>query len=138
MSDAVWLLWSRPLIDYARAATVRLQTRMRPITTTTTGRNQRTIACKIGYVITGFVYAVVAYLVSAATIALIINSTGVADLIRLSVLIQFIVGFSLSVIAYSAVTNHSLKLGMRVCYGLVVGPLFVIGGYTILSSLINL
>ncbi len=138
MSDAVWLLWSRPLIDYARAATVRLQMRMRSITTTTTGRNPLTIACKIGYVIMGFVYAVAAYLVSAATIALIINSTGVANLIRLSVLIQFIVGFSLSVIAYSAVTNHSLKLGMLVCYGLVVGPLFVIGGYTILSSLINL
>ena len=99
---------------------------------------ERTIGSKIGYAIVGFVYAIAAYQVSASIVALIIDSTQVADLIRLSILIQFIVGFTLSVIAYNIVSNHSLKFGMRVCYGLIVGPLFFIGGYTILSSLITL
>ncbi len=138
MTDVVWLFWGRAMIAYARAATMPLLIRMRPLKTTTIEHNQRTNGSKIGYIIMGFVYAIAVYQVSALIIALIINSTDVADLIRLSILIQFIVGFSLSVIAYSAVTNHSLKLGMQVCYALVAGPLFVIGGYTILSSVMNL
>lgn len=106
--------------------------------TMTIEHDQRPIANRIGYAIMGFVYAVAAYQVSASIVALIIDSTGVTDLIRISILIQFIVGFSLSVIAYSRVSNHSLKFGMRVCYGLIVGPLFVIGAYTILTSLMSL
>ena len=105
--------------------------------TMTNEHDQRPIANKIGYAIMGFVYAVAAYQVSASIVALIIDFTGVTDLIRISILIQFIVGFSLSVIAYSLVSNHSLKFGMRVCYGLVVGPLFLIGAYTILTSLMS-
>ena len=106
--------------------------------TATDEHDQNTIANTIGYAIIGFVYAVAAYQVSASIVALVIESTQVAHMIRLSILIQFIVGFTLSVIAYRIVSNHSLKFGMRICYGLVVGPLFFIGGYTILASLIGL
>jgi hypothetical protein len=106
--------------------------------TITIEHDQRAIASKIGYVIMGFVYAVAAYLVPASIVAFVINSTGDTDLIRLSILIQFIVGLLLSVIAYSTVSNHSLRFGMRVCYGLVVGSLFVIGGYTIFTCLVSL
>lgn len=90
---------------------------------------------KIGYVIMGFVYAVAAYQVPAFIVAFVIDSTGITDLIRASILIQFFVGTSLSMIAYSRVSNRSLKFGMRSCYGLVVVALFVIGAYTILTSL---
>jgi hypothetical protein len=106
--------------------------------TTTIEHDPRTIASKIGYVIVGLVYAVAAYKVSASIAAVVINSTGVTDWIRFSFLLQSIIGASFSVIAYSAVSNRSIKLGMRVCYALVVGILFVIGGYTVLTSLMSL
>lgn len=113
MIDTGWLLWSRVLLDYA-------------------------IASKIGNVIIGFVYAVAAYQVSASTAVAVINSTGVTDWIELSFLLQSIFGALISVIAYSVVSNRSIRLGMRVCYALVAGTLFVIGGYTVLTSLMNL
>ena len=68
--DAILLLWSRALLDYTKAATTWLLTRG--------GREPRTIARKIGYSITGLVFA------------------------------------------------------------LIVGPLFVIGVYTILTTLVSL
>ncbi len=106
--------------------------------TTTIEHGQHTTASKVGYVIMGLVYAIVVYQASVIIVAIIINFTGVTDLIRFSTLIQFSAGISLSLIAYGTVANHSVKLGMRVCYGLVIGALFVIGGYTILTSLMSL
>ena len=103
--------------------------------TMTIEHDQRAIASKIGYAIMGFVYAVAAYQVPATIVALVINSTGDTDLTRLSILIQITVGLLLGVVAYRTVSNHSLKFGMRVCYGLVVGILFAIGIVTILMSL---
>ena len=97
--------------------------------------NERTISSKIGYGILGFSYAVAAYQIPALAVAFVITSIGVAEFIRASILIQFVVGVSLSMIAYSLVSNRSLKSGMRVCYGLIIVPLFAIGGYTILVSL---
>ena len=40
--------------------------------------------------------------------------------------------------AYSVVSYRAIRFGVQVCFALVVGTLFVIGGYTILTSLINL
>ena len=97
-----------------------------------------TIASKIGYVIVGLVCAVAAYKVSASIAAVVISSTGVTDLIRFSFLFQSIIGASFSVIAYRTVSNRSIQFGMRVCYALVVGTLFLIGGYTVLTSLMSL
>jgi len=136
------------LLDYANAATTWSLTRMRRSALTdmtdqimkanTIEHEPRTIASKIGYVIIGLVYAVAAYQVSASIAAAVINSTGVTDWIRFSFLLQSVFGASISVIAYGTVSNRSIKLGMRVCYALVVGTLFVIGGYTALTSLMNL
>lgn len=98
----------------------------------------RTTTSKIGYGILGIIYAVAAYQIPALIVASVIASTDVTDLIRASILIQFVVGISLSVIAYSTVSNRSLKSGMRVLYGLIIGPLFTMGGYTILTSLSSL
>jgi len=106
--------------------------------TMTFEHDHQSIANRIGYAIMGFVYAIATYQVSALIVAFVIDSTHVPDLIRFSILIQFIVGISLSAIAYSRVSNHSLKFGMRVCYGLVIGYLLVIGAYTILASLMSL
>ncbi len=100
--------------------------------------DQRTTAIKVGYGMLGFIYAVVAYLIPALIVALVIASTDIADLIRASILIQFAVGISLSVIAFSIVSNRSLKFGMLVCYGLIIGTLFLFGGYTILTSISSL
>ena len=97
--------------------------------------NGRTIPNKVGYGILGFIYAVSAYQIPSLAVTFVINSTSVADLIRASILIQFIVGVLLSVLAYNLVSNRSLKSGMRVCYGLILMALFVMGGYTILVSL---
>jgi hypothetical protein len=116
MIDTSWLVWSRVLLDYANAA----------------------IASKIVYAVIGLVYAAVAYLASASIAAAVINSSGVTDWIELSFLLQPIFGALMSVIAHGVVSNRSIKLGMHVCYGLVAGTLFVIGGYTVLISLMNL
>jgi len=41
-----------------------------------------------------------------------------------------------SLIAHTAMSKRSITIGILVCIGLVAGLLFVIGGYTILASLI--
>jgi hypothetical protein len=40
--------------------------------------------------------------------------------------------------AYSVVSYRAIKFGMQVCFALLASTLFVIGGYTILTSLMNL
>ena len=98
----------------------------------------RATTSKIGYGILGIVYAVSAYQIPALIVSSIIASTDVSDMMRASILIQFVVGVSLSVIAYSTASNRSLKSGMRVFYGLIIGLLFVMGGYSIFTSLTSL
>lgn len=100
--------------------------------------DQRTTANKFGYGMLGFIYAVAAYQVPALIVALVVTSTGIANLIQASILIQFAAGIALSVIACSVASNSSLKIGMLVCYGLIVGTLFVFGGFTILTSIASL
>ncbi len=100
----------------------------------TTMNDQDMVLNQISYGLLGFISAVVAYQVPALIVANIIAATGDLVLIRASVLIQFVVGILLSVIAYSVVSNRSLKFGMRVCYGLVIVALFGLGAYTILTS----
>jgi len=97
--------------------------------------DQRTIAIKIGYGILGFIYAVVALQIPTLIVASVITSTGVADLFRPSILIQIAVGLSLSAIAYGTMSNRSLKSGMLVFYGMIIAPLFVVGAYSIVTSL---
>ena len=99
--------------------------------------DEHTTPGKIGYGILGFICAVAAYQIPALIIASVVASTGVTGLIRASILIQFVVGISLSVILYSNVSNSALKSGMRLCYGLIIGSLVVMGGYTILTSLMS-
>ena len=97
--------------------------------------DQYTTPIKICYGMLGFTYAVAAYQVPALVVAFVIASTGIADLIQATILIQFAAGISLSVIAYRTVSNSLLKFGMLVCYGLIIGTLFLFGGFTILTSL---
>ena len=99
---------------------------------------QHTAPIKVCYGMLGFIYAVAAYQIPALIVALAIASTGIANLIQASILIQFAAGISLSVIAYSIASNSSVKFGMLVCYGLIIGTLFVLGGYTILTSITGL
>ncbi len=105
--------------------------------TLTMDQDQRANASKIGYVVMGFFYAIAIYQVPASIVAFVTNSTDVANLMRFSIPIQFIVGFAISLVAYNVVSNHSLRFGMRIFYGLVVGSLFIIGGYSILTSLMS-
>ncbi len=97
-----------------------------------------TTTSKIGYGILGIIYAVVAYQIPVLVVGLVIASTNASDLIGASILIPIVAGILLSVIAYSTVSNQSLKSGMLVLYGLIIGPLFAMGGYTILASLTSL
>ena len=85
MIDAIWLLWSRAMLDYVKTATTWLLTRKHQdydmeetMKTATPQIKPTTTARKIGYAIGGFVFA------------------------------------------------------------LFVGPLFVVGAYTILTSLMSL
>ena len=102
---------------------------------TVNGSKDRTATSKIGYGILGIIYAVVAYQIPVLVVGLVIASTNASDLIGPSILIPIVAGILLSVIAYCTVSNRSLKSGMRVLYGLIIAPLFVMGGYTILTSL---
>lgn len=65
-------------------------------------------------------------------------AAGTAATDSLGLLIQLTAGFLLSILGYTAVSNSSLKFYMRVYFGLVAGTLFLIGGFTILSSLFGL
>jgi len=59
--DPNWLLWSRALLDYTKAATAWLQTRVRRAEMADKSELQpSTIARKIGYSITGLVVALTA------------------------------------------------------------------------------
>ena len=97
--------------------------------------DERSIAIKIGYGILGFIYAVAALQIPTLTVASVIASTGIAELFRPTILIQIALGLSLSAIAYGTMSNTSLKSGMRVFYGMIIAPLFVVGAYSILASL---
>ena len=90
---------------------------------------------KISFGIMGFAYAVAVYRVPAFLVGSYIVTTEIADLMTASVLIQFAVGVSLSLIAYFTATNKSVKTGMRVCYASIASLLAVVGGYTMLTSL---
>jgi hypothetical protein len=65
MIDAIWLLGSRALLDFAKAATTSLLTRMhrdepeQTMKTSTIENKPRTTARKIGYTITGLVFALI-------------------------------------------------------------------------------
>lgn len=106
--------------------------------TTTIEHDQQMNTKNTCYAIIGFFYAVAAYQISVSIVPFIIDSAGASELIRLSIVIQFIVGFVLSAIAYKTVSNELLRFGMRICYGLAAGTLFVIGAYTILTSFVSL
>ncbi len=95
----------------------------------------RTILVKISYGMLGFIYAVAALQIPTLTVASVIASTGIAELFRPSILMQIVLGLSLSAIAYGTMSNTSLKSGMRVFYGVIIAPLFVVGAYSILTSL---
>jgi hypothetical protein len=76
MIDAAWLLWSRVLLDYTKAATTRSLTRMRraetaymtdqTLNTSTIEHDPRTIARKIGYAIAALFVALALALSSPA------------------------------------------------------------------------
>jgi hypothetical protein len=90
---------------------------------------------KLRFGIMGFAYAVAVYRIPAFLVGSYIISTEIADLMTASFLIQFVVGASLSLIAYVTATNTSLKMGMRVCYASIASLLFVFGGFTMVTSL---
>ena len=90
---------------------------------------------KIYFGVLGFIYAVIVYQIPASIVPSVITETGNVNLMKLSIVIQFAVGLSLNVIAYHTAWDCSFKLGMRACYGLVVGLVVATGVYTILTSI---
>jgi hypothetical protein len=57
--DTTWLLWSRALLDYTKVVTAWLLIRVRrAVMINKSGHGPYTIARKIGYSITGLVFAV--------------------------------------------------------------------------------
>ena len=98
-------------------------------------RDESPVHGKMSFGIMGFAYAVAVYRIPAFLVGSYIVTTEVADLMTASFLIQFVVGASLSVIAYFTATNKSLKTGMRVCYASIASLLFVFGGFTLVTSL---
>ncbi len=90
---------------------------------------------KICFGILGFTYAVSVYYIPAFIAASAIRETGNTFLMKASLVIQFAVGLSVSVIAYSSAWDRSFKLGMRACYGLVIGLVIATGVYTLLASI---
>ena len=85
--------------------------------------------------ILGFIYAFSVYYIPASIAASAVRETGNTFLMKISLLIQFAVGLSVSVIAYSSAWDRSFKLGMRACYGLAIGLVMATGVYTILTSI---
>lgn len=90
---------------------------------------------EICFGILGFIYAVTVYYIPASIAASAIRETGDTFLMKASLVIQFAVGLSVSVIAYSSAWDRSFKLGMRACYGLAIGLVIATGVYTILGSI---
>lgn len=89
---------------------------------------------KIFFGILGFIYAIIVYRIPASIAASVISEIGNVALMKTSMVIEFAVGLSFSVIAYTTAWGRSFKLGMRAWYGLVVGLVFATGMYTILTS----
>jgi len=106
----------------------------------TTDRSENTVVDhralgKICFGILGFIYAFSVYYIPASIAASAIRETGNTFLMKISLVIQFAVGLSVSVIAYSSAWDRSFKLGMRACYGLAIGLVMATGVYTILTSI---
>lgn len=90
---------------------------------------------EICFGILGFIYAVSVYCLPAFIAASAIRETGNTFLMKASLVIQFAVGLSVSVIAYSSAWDRSFKLGMRACYGLAIGLVIATGVYTLMASI---
>lgn len=85
--------------------------------------------------VSGFLYALIVYQIPASITAMVIAEAGNVGLSKASILIQFAVSLSLSVIAYCSAWDRSFKLGMRSCYGVLLGLVFALGAYSILASI---
>lgn len=96
---------------------------------------KRSMINKICYGILGFIYAIVVYLLPASIVASLISEIRSAALMKASIVIQLAVGFLFSVGAYVTAWNPPIRIGMRACYGLVVGLVVATGVYTILTSI---
>ena len=68
-------------------------------------RDESPVHGKLSFGIMGFAYAVAVYRIPAFLVGSYIITTEVADLMTASFLIQFVVGASLSFIAYFTATN---------------------------------
>jgi hypothetical protein len=82
----------------------------------------------------GFLYALFVYQIPASITAAIIAEADNSGLHKASILVQFAVGLSLSVLAYCSSWDRSFKLGMRAFYGMLLGLVFALGAYSILTS----
>ena len=99
--------------------------------------SRQTAQCRTSCGVMGFICAVAACLIPSSITALVIDSNGAAELIRASIFIQIVVGLLFNAIVYYKASNDSFKLGMRLCYALIVGLIVAVGGYTILTSLVR-
>lgn len=90
---------------------------------------------KICLGVSGFLYALIVYQIPASITAMVIAEADNVGLSKASILIQFAVSLSLSVIAYCSAWDRSFKLGMRSCYGVLLGLVFALGAYSILASI---
>jgi len=100
-----------------------------------TSTNSKAASKSVMLGILGFICAFSAYYIPAFIAASTIRETGNTFLMKASLVIQFAVGLSVSVIAYSSAWDRSFKLGMRACYGLAIGLVIATGVYTILGSI---
>jgi hypothetical protein len=94
-----------------------------------------TLPGKVSFGILGFAYAVAVYRIPAFLVASFIVMSESTELNVASLAVQLLVGLLLSALAYKCASNSSLKTGMRVCYGTVLGFVFSVGGYSIATSL---
>lgn len=85
--------------------------------------------------VSGFLYALIVYQIPASITAAVIAEADNSSLHKASILMQLVVGLSLSVIAYCGAWDRSFILGMRACYGMLLGLVFALGAYTILASI---
>ena len=96
---------------------------------------KRSMLNTICHGILGFIYAIVVYLLPASIVASLVSEIRSAALMKASIVIQLAVGFLFSVVAYVTAWNRPIKIGMRTCYGLLVGFIVATGAYTILTSI---
>ncbi|NQV86044.1 MAG: hypothetical protein HQ492_03105 [Woeseiaceae bacterium] len=92
-------------------------------------------ARKVRLGVLGFLYALIVYQIPASITAAVIAEADNSSLHKASILMQLVVGLSLSVIAYCGAWDRSFILGMRACYGMLLGLVFALGAYTILASI---